>query len=669
MNKSEPNRFVQKPPKFIHSDSLSYSMKGQPSTIKPRCHLLLLLRPLLMSLLASTLLATDAQASDSSLIDRLQNQASQQKLWQQSEWLNLIHYEGEGKTPDDYKTAIRDKNFYLAGNDSNDSSAELLATIAGFYNAELKDDENPQCKYIARFNWLNKKLAFDPATLPPVICEEYINWRKNIQPEHVTLIFPTYQLNSPSSMFGHTLLRFDPGVDKGDSQWLSVAVNFGANPPEGENSLLYAYKGLAGGYPGTFVTDFYYKKIKEYNRIEHRDIWEYRLNLSGEETELLVTHLWELQKVDFDYYYFDENCSYRILELLEVARPGTELTDEFVVTAIPIDTIKTVQKNGMVESLEYRPARATVLAYLLEQIPENHREIAIQLSKDIAISRSPAFTRLAADEQRQLLEIAYKYQRYQQDSEGRDPATAKQSFQLLKRLNTYPEGKNPAVPVPISPDDGHNSKRATLGLGRRRGNNYTEFGFKMSYHDLEDNENGFLQGASINIGSLQLRADENKGLRLYRLDLVDIFSLAPRTDFFKPLSWRVYTGFERELTNGVDQLTYHLTGGGGGSWEFFDDNQFYTLATGRLEINEQLSHTIEPAIGFITGILSNFKRNTARMEISGEHFTDDTYRLRAQYIHNFVINTNNSLKIYAKHEWQENNTEFSDINLNYQYYF
>ena len=33
--------------------------------------------------------------------------------------------------------------------------------------------------------------------------------------------------------------------------------------------------------------------------------------------------------MNFDYYYFDENCSYRLLELLEVARPGTELTDEF----------------------------------------------------------------------------------------------------------------------------------------------------------------------------------------------------------------------------------------------------------------------------------------------------------------------------------------------------
>ena len=561
------------------------------------------------------------------------------------------------------------KNFYLSGNNSNNAEKELLTTIAGFYDTELKDDKNPQCSYIARFNWLSNKLAIDPTTLPAVNCKKYNSWRKNIKPEYTTLIFPTYHLNSPSSMFGHTLLRLDPGIDKGESKWLSVAINFGANPPDGENSLIYAYRGLAGGYPGTFVTDYYYKKIQEYNRIEHRDIWEYRLNLTIEETELMVTHLWELQNIDFDYYFFDENCSYRILELLEVARPGTELTEEFIITAIPIDTVKAIQKAGMVESLEYRPARATTLSYMLEQVPEQHHETAIQLSKNIETSKNPAFTNLSKDEQRQLIEIAYKYLRYQQAEEGRDPAIAKQSFQLLKLRNTYPKSKNPAVPAPVSPDKGHGSKRTSFALGKRLDNYYGEFGFKMSFHDLEDNEKGFLQGASINIGSLQIRAEENETIRLYRLDFVDIFSLAPRTQFFKPVAWRVYTGFERQLTKGVDQLAYHVTGGGGGNWKFLGDNQFYTLATGRLEINKQLKHTIEPGLGFITGFLSHFGWSTARLEVSGEHFTGNMYRLRALYIQNFVINTNNSLRIYAKYELQENNTEFSDINLSYQYYF
>ena len=83
----------------------------------------------------------------------------------------------------------------------------------------------------------------------------------------------------------------------------------------------------------------------------------------------------------------------------------------------------------------------------------------------------------------------------------------------------------------------------------------------MSYHDLEDNEYGFLRGAQINIGSMQIRAEENESVRLYRLDLADIFSITPRTRFFKPLSWKIYGGLERQFTKGVDQLTGHVTGG------------------------------------------------------------------------------------------------------------
>ena len=622
------------------------------------------------SLLITLFISLSSHAANASdYLNQLQNKAKQQQLWKQTEWLNLLHYEGHGDSPDDYANPIRDKIFFLADKGANNAEAELIATLNGIYDSENKDDKNAQCRFVARLNWLTQKLAINTETLPTVHCKKYIEWRKNVQPQQVTLVFPTYHLNSPSSMFGHTLLRLDPEQDQGESKWLSVSISFGANAPENENSALYAYRGLVGGYAGLFITDHYYKKIQEYNGIEHRDIWEYHLNLTPEEIERMVTHIWELQEINFDYYFFDENCSYRLLELLEIARPGIELTNEYMVTAIPIDTVKTIYKAGIIENTEYRPARATVLSFMIQQMPENNRELVMQLSKNIEIKNSSDFTRLSRDEQREIIEAAYKYLRYQQTGTDRDPAVAKRSFQLLKLRNNYPVSSTPDLPPPVSPEKGHNSKRTSFALGRRLDNYYAEVGFKMSFHDLEDNEEGFLRGAQINIGSLQIRAEENEGISLYKLDLIDIFSLSPRTQFFKPSAWRVYAGFEKQLTDGVDQLAAHLTGGAGGSWDFSDNNQFYTLATGRLEINKQLDHTVEPGIGFITGLLSHFGTNTARLEISGEHFTGNMYRLRAQYIHNFVINTNNSLKIFAKHEWQENEVEFSDINLSYQYYF
>jgi hypothetical protein len=124
------------------------------------------------------------------------------------------------------------------------------------------------------------------------------------------MIFPAAYLNSPSSMFGHTLLRIDQaGVQKSDkTALLSYAINFGAYIEGSDNSILYAWKGLMGGYPGLFALVPYQEKLSEYRSLENRDLWEYRLNLTQEETARMVEHVWELKQIQFDYFFFDETA-------------------------------------------------------------------------------------------------------------------------------------------------------------------------------------------------------------------------------------------------------------------------------------------------------------------------------------------------------------------------
>ena len=525
------------------------------------------------TIILSTILST-AQADENKNVANLQEQAQKQRLWQSAEWISLLHYDGNGDLPGGFESHVNDNRFFFAPDAKFNPESELLATIAAFYRTDVSDNEHAQCRFIARLTWLQQKLSINQDALPKVSCDKYIEWRKHARSDRVTLVFPAYHLNSPSSMFGHTLLRLDSAEDEGNSRWLSTAVNFGAKVTEADNSILYAYKGLAGGYSGVFVTDHYYKKIQEYSRIEHRDIWEYRLNLTAEETERIVTHLWELQDIKFDYYYFDENCSYRLLELLEVARPGVELTGEFKLTAIPVDTVRAIANVNMIESETYRPSQSTILMHLLDQVPEVDHDLIIILSEDISVSKQPAFTVLPQNRQKNIVDIAYQYLSYQQTNRERDPIIAKRRHQLLLLLNSYPKEptSKAVIDIPVAPEQGHRSKRVTFGLGRRLDNNYVELGFKMSFHDLEDNGEGFLRGAQINIINLQIRAEENEGVSLYKFDLVDIFSLTPRTRFFKPLAWKVYAGLERQLTKGIDQLTGHVTGGAGGSWRFLQNS-------------------------------------------------------------------------------------------------
>jgi len=611
-----------------------------------------------------------AVADDRGYISELNFKAKEMRLWQNREWLNLLHYAGNGDVVTDYKSEVRDSRFFLAPDGKTNPESELQATIAAFYNTDVTGNENAQCKFIARFQWLKQRLSIDMETLPAVHCDAYLEWRTHVHSDLVTLVFPAYHLNSPSSMFGHTLIRLDSAQDEGNARWLSTAINFGANVDESDNSILYAFKGLVGGYSGIFVTDYYYKKIQEYNRIENRDIWEYRLNLTTEETNRIVTHLWELQGIQFDYYYFDENCSYRLLELLQVARPGVDLTSQFKLTAIPVDTVRAIAAAGMIESEDYRPSQATQLQHLIEQVPQQDRELIIKLSQDITVAEQQAFVALPPSRQKTVVDIAYQYISYQHVNEERDPAVAKRRHQLLLRLNSYPkmEISETAMKIPVAPEKGHGSKRVSFGLGKRLDNNYLELGIKMSFHDLEDNERGFLRGAQINIINLQLRAEENEGVSLYKFDLIDIFSLTPRTQFFKPLAWKAYVGLERQLTNGVDQLAGDIMGGVGGSWLMGENTQVYALATGGIEMNKQFSRAVEPGLGFLTGMLQYFSNSIAHLELSGVRFIEDVYRLRAKYVQNFVLSTNHSIKFVASYEWQKTD-EYSDVQLGYQYYF
>ncbi len=78
------------------------------------------------------------------------------------------------------------------------------------------------------------------------------------------------------SVFGHTLLRISSSYK---SPLLSSAVNYAANDTD-SNGLLYAFKGIFGFYPGYFSLLPYHQKLNDYSGVEHRDIWEYTLNLS-----------------------------------------------------------------------------------------------------------------------------------------------------------------------------------------------------------------------------------------------------------------------------------------------------------------------------------------------------------------------------------------------------
>lgn len=212
-------------------------------------------------------------------------------------------------------------------------------------------------------------------------CAGYQKFLADVQPKAVTMLFTNAYMSNPSSLFGHTLFRID--TKRKGTQLLAHGANFGADTGD-ETGVLYALKGLWGGYYGTFGIKPYYDVINLYNNIENRDIWEYELRLSDDELELFTAHMWEMQRAKIRYYFVSRNCSYVLLLMLEAARPELDISDGFGGYTVPLATLKAVNNvSGLVTAANYRPSRQSKLKYRAAQMNSRQYDALLILSAAI----------------------------------------------------------------------------------------------------------------------------------------------------------------------------------------------------------------------------------------------------------------------------------------------
>ena len=588
-----------------------------------------------------------------------------QQLANDPYWLAIGHYE-TGKLGG-WRSYVDDDDFFLSPDGPHDPAAELSATLTALYRPADLGDKHPQCVFPARTRWLRDQLQLND--LPQPACGEFTTWYRDIAPHSSVLIFPAAYLNSPSSMFGHTLLRIDQAdIEQIGTALLSYALNFGAFIEGSDNSILYAWKGLMGGYPGLFALLPYREKLSEYSRLENRDLWEYRLNLTPEETGRMVEHVWELKQIQFDYYFFDENCSYRLLELLEIARPGLELTDDFPITAIPVDTVRAIKDAGLVERIDYRPSRERELLERTKPLSDDELQWVKTLAADTQPLQSAEFQALPAERRALVQDGAYRLLRYQANGQERDPAAAQRSYQLLRAINQNPP-TTLDVQRPELPEDGHDSRTWQLGVGSRDDRAFAEYGLRMAYHDLNDNLAGFPLGAQIEILGLKLRQYENNHWQLKELDFATIRSLTPRNQLLQPLSWQVAGGFERVPgKDGDETLVAHLNGGAGASWQLTDSTLAFAMATGRVEHNSDFAPYLATAGGFNTGLLWHNALGTASVEGAGDYFLNGEVRRRLSLNQQWQLGQNLGLRLSALREFSHLTGPENEVMLQLKWY-
>ncbi|WP_448111624.1 Lnb N-terminal periplasmic domain-containing protein [Pseudomonas lini] len=580
-------------------------------------------------------------------------------------WISLGHY--ETAKLGGWRSYVSDKKFFLAPDGNEHPDRELTATVQALYAPASAGEQHAQCVYPARTRWLKAQLELSDLPMPD--CAEFKQWFKDVSPHSAVMIFPAAYLNSPSSMFGHTLLRIDQAnVQSDKTSLLSYAINFGAYIEGSDNSILYAWKGLMGGYPGLFALVPYQEKLSEYRSLENRDLWEYRLNLTQQETERMVEHVWELKQIQFDYFFFDENCSYRLLELLQVARPNLHLTEQFPLTAIPTDTVKAVKEAGLVESIEYRPSRERELLSRAEPLTSEEQDWVLKVSADQKQLQAPAFKARSRDRQALIIDAAYRLERYRANGQERDPQRAQRSFELLRAINQNPPPELD-IPQPGLPEDGHESRTWQAGIGTRGDKAFGEYGLRMAYHDLNDNMESFPLGAQIEILQMKLRQYEGNDWQLQQLDLATIRSLTPRNQLLQPLSWQVTGGLERVPGKHDDEtLVSHVNGGGGGTWQLGEDMLGFALGTVRVEHNNDFAAFIAPAAGFNSGLLWKNPLGNFSLEAKGDYFTNGEVRRSVSLNQQWELSRNLGVRLTAQREFSHLASPENEVMLEVKWY-
>lgn len=565
---------------------------------------------LVLSLTLTPALAAEPPAYAQQLIA----QAREKLLSSSPRWIALMHYRTNLIMPG-VTSEVDAPDFFLARDGKTNPEAELEATLRAFFDPPPPDPKQQpsQCRFIARYHWLKRKLDFDPVRLPEQHCKEFDDWISALDPQSVTLIFPTAYLNNPSSMFGHTLLRVDAKGQGDQTRLLAYALNYAAVTGN-DGGVLFAFKGIFGYYPGVFSIAPYYLRVRQYNDIENRDIWEYQLNFSEPEIRFMLMHVWELRRVYFDYFFFDENCSYHLLGLLDVARPSLELTRQFRGWVIPSETVRAlVMRGNLVKRVVYRPSRRTVLAYRMGRLNGAQRAMAIHLADGTLKPDQLAQRHMSVAQRAKLLEIAYELLNYKTVTRQTDKRQLDTIGYRLLSARSALDYRAPETPVPepaVRPDQGHRSARVALGYGEMDGRWYQTVQLRPAYHDLLDPPGGYVPGAQIKFLDFTLShlAGSNT-VRLENAAVVDIVSLTPVSALKNSVSWKINAGLLRHHRSRRDNpMAAHINGGAGFTWSPLKDTMVYGMLEGTLDAGDGLDGGYALGIGPSLGVLADLSR-------------------------------------------------------------
>jgi hypothetical protein len=527
-------------------------------------------------------------------------------------WKRLMHY--EPATLGGIKSELDGEGFFFAADGRKNPLSELKASINGMYeNRKMgKLELQPPCAFPERYRFLVETFGLTPRTEKTEKCEKFDEFMARFNdPQALSVIFSSAYPNNPASLFGHSFLKV---TSKAHTDLLDMGVNFAAYVPKGEGGAAFIWFGATGGYHGSWSIQPYYVKVYDYSDFESRDLWEYELSLTPEETRRLLAHLWEMEtNTYFNYYFFDENCSYQILRAIEAIKPEWRLSQHNIYV-VPGETIKNLNfAPGVVRKVNYRPSFHHRLFQRYDSLTSSERKEFFKLI-DGEMSVQDSHNRFVLD----TVASYYDYIRPKMKDKYEEEIEPLRKKLLSHRASLGPTSAEelarlPALAGTTRPDLGHDSYTQALSTGTRdfgkyKDDRFTGYRIKSSYHDLLNNDLGYNRYAQLDGPQLEFQHDEaNKRIRLESFNLLTITSLSPVSFIDNRISWKYSTGLFTARDYGcLDCKHAFIEGGLGSSFDFSEGRHLlYGLVGARGEFYHRLERGYRSGPHVDLGLLLN----------------------------------------------------------------
>jgi hypothetical protein len=537
-------------------------------------------------------------------------------------WQKIMHYQPSMKgflTGQSLRGQADGESYYYSKEGKWNLEDEARESLKAFMSPPMSDPNlHPQCRFPERYRYLKEKLQ---APIQDLKCPDFEEWMNSLDPVGAALVFASNYPNNPGSAMGHTFIRIisrkTSRLQKGqfsDSHLdlLDYSISYAAYTTE-EKGIGYALKGLMGGYAGQFSMEPYYMKVREYSTGEGRDIWEYELNLDENAVRRMVANFWEVSRnTFFNYYFIDENCSFHMLTMLDVAKPEWNISEKFYLYTVPYETVKKInQIPEAVKNIKYRPSLPKRLNHTIDHLSDHEKDdfkkiLEGKLSLENYSQHSTFLEALASYIQFQKIENKMQFM------EGHE-VVYKEALVLRSKLGIR-ESKVSKIEMPEfdRPEYGHSPSQVAFGLGNLENGLIQQLTLKTALHDLLSRDAGFSPNTRMNFFSFTLSGYEKNNeykLNLDEVVFLDMLSLTPTTKHEYPISWAIKIGYVTPLDQAtLRRETFHLNLGAGLTFKPIEaDLTLYSFGMSQMEYATYLTENARLGLVWHNGAI--FKIN------------------------------------------------------------